>query len=266
MNSSNRTIELAAIVRLRVNRWINSHPRLATALRGAALRASIIHALFRSRILRKPVVHVIGDSHAKVFKGEEPFVVHRLGRATAYNLRKEKSMTKSRERLMKTVRYVDGDRDSIVMVFGEIDCRIHIYDKHMESGGESSIDDLIGSTVSSYGEVLEMLKGMGFDLYVYGVPAPVRAGNENLFDSRYYAAPGTRSYIYSEFNERLGEHCRVHGYPYIDIHSRIADADGFMRPEYVADRIHPNKKVLEFVRPLIRGATGTDSSGRPRQG
>ncbi|MBU1669551.1 MAG: SGNH/GDSL hydrolase family protein [Actinobacteria bacterium] len=254
MKQPKRVNEFVGRVGLRVNRWINRHPRLATALRGAALRVSILQGFFRSRVLRRPVVHVIGDSHAKVFKGEEPFVVHRLGRATAYNLRKEKSTTKSRERLMKTVRYVDGERDSIVMVFGEIDCRIHIYDKHMESGGERSVEDLIDATVSSYGEVLETLSGMGFDLYVHGVPAPVRAGNENLFDSRYYAAPGVRSYIYREFNERLKEHCRAHGYPYIDIYSRIADAEGFMKPEYVADRIHPNKKVLEFVRPQIHGS------------
>ncbi len=245
--------DTAGRIRLYVNRRINRHPGLANALRGAALRASILNSLFRSRVLDRPVVHVIGDSHAKVFRGERPFVVHRAGRATAYNLKSEKSTTRSNERLFRTIKYVDRDRDSIVMVFGEIDCRMHIYNQYMKSGGKTSIEDLIDGTISSYGEVLEMLDGMGFDFYVYGVPAPIRGDDDNVFDSPFYATSRTRSTIYREFNERLKEHCRLRGYPYIDIHSRIVDAEGYMIPEFIGDAIHPNKKVLEFVRPEIVG-------------
>jgi hypothetical protein len=115
MSEPNRAGDLMGRVRLHANRWINRHPRLSNALRGAALRASILHALFHSRVLRRPVVHVIGDSHAKVFRGERPFIVHRAGRATAYNLGSEKSTTRSYERLLRTIRHVDRDRDSIVM-------------------------------------------------------------------------------------------------------------------------------------------------------
>lgn len=225
-----------------------------------------------ARLFRKPLIHVIGDSHSWAFKRSRLFIIHNIGPATAYNLASEHSSVGSNEKLFRVIGRIDRSRDIVIMVFGEIDCRVHIYNQFKKSGEKIPITDLIDHAIANYGSVLRQLNDMGVRFCVYGVlPASpevirfppyatprMKAAEESEFRRRYpYLADiGTRSLINREFNERLRSYCLRQGYGYIDIHSLVSGPDGVTAPEYVADEIHVNGKIMGFIRRWLENEYG----------
>lgn len=207
-----------------------------------------------SRLRNKPLIHVIGDSHAKALRGQRLFIVHHLGAATAYNLRKQNSTTQSNKKLFHIVRRLGG-RDVALLVFGEVDCRIHIYYKYMKGGESKSIGDLIDDTVSNYGEVLKRLGELGIRVFVFGVPPATKVRNEYGYE--FYAPLEIHAEINRLFNEKLRSFCERNGFGYIDVHSRFSDEAGYVLKEYAADEIHLDGGVAGFVRGELSRQLGT---------
>ena len=208
-----------------------------------------------ARALNKSLIHVVGDSHVVPFRGSMPFLAHHLGAATAYNLNKTKSTTKAHEKLFKVIDRL-GKRDIVMLCFGEIDCRIHIYYQHKKSNGKYSIGELIDGTISNYGEVMGKLKEQGVNFCVYCVSPATIVGNEYKYP--FYGTPEIRSQINRTFDERLRTFCERNGYKFIDIYDRVTDKDGLMLQEYAGDEIHLNKRAVGLVRAEIRGKLGID--------
>jgi hypothetical protein len=206
-----------------------------------------------SRLSGKPLIHVIGDSHGKVYRWNLLFIVYHLGAATAHNLAKESSTTGSNRKLFNIIDRI-GRRDIVVLVFGEIDCRIHIYYQYKKNGETKTLAELIDDTISCYGTVLEKLRDRGMNFAVQGVPPATRVRNEYRYP--FYATPEIHCQISAMFNERLEAACEKNGYPYIDVYSRSADEDGFMLQEYAADEIHLNRRIVAFVRGDLREKLG----------
>jgi len=202
-----------------------------------------------ARLTGKPLVHVIGDSHAKVFRGRKLFIVHLMGAATAHNLTKTASTTGSNRKLFDAVSRM-GPRDVAVLVFGEIDCRIHIYNQFKKNGERTPMSDLIANTVANYGRIMEQLAGRGIRFAVHGVPPATKMRNEYRYP--FYAPPEVHSRISGMFNEQLKALCHEKGYPYIDVHSRFSDEDGFMMAEYAADEIHLNGRTVDYAVTMLR--------------
>ena len=215
----------------------------------AARKCRIESSAIIARILHRRLIHVIGDSHTLVFVGSPFFAVHYIGPATAFNLNRSGSTSRARERLFEILNRIDKERDAVMPVFGEIDCRIHIFYQHRKSNGSFSVSELIDRTVSSYGSVLEEVRALGVQLYVYGVPPAGK--QENVCNYPYYAPPEVRSEISRQFNHCMRTYCEEHGYIYIDIYSRVSDERGFVRSGYAADDVHLNKKVRKIVEELI---------------
>ncbi|MBE0481467.1 MAG: SGNH/GDSL hydrolase family protein [Dehalococcoidia bacterium] len=209
--------------------------------------------IIEARLRQRPVIHAIGDSHVKTYRGKRPFVVHHLGAATAHNLANASSTTGSNRKLLRALEVV-SPRDAVLLLAGEIDCRIHIYYQFMKRGESKSLDDLVEETVINYGRVLEMLRDKGFRFAVHGVPPATKARNEYRYP--FYATPEAHSRISSSFNAKMRSYCEERGYAYIDVHSRCSDSDGFMMPEYAADEIHLNRRVVDFVRAEIEAKLG----------
>jgi hypothetical protein len=223
----------------------------------SSLGASMVDAftVLYTRSLGKPLVHVIGDSHVVPFRGSMPFLAHHLGAATAYNLTKKNSTTRSNEQLFKVINKL-GEKDIVMLSFGEIDCRIHIYYQHKKSNGKYSIEELIDRTISNYGEVMAQLKQRGVNFCIYCVSPATNVGNEYKYP--YYGTAEVRSQINSMFNEKLRAFCHSKGYKFIDIYDRVADRDGLMLKEYAGDDIHLNRKAVRLVRSELRGKVGLD--------
>ena len=209
-----------------------------------------------ARALNKPLIHVVGDSHVVPFRGSMPFLAHHLGAATAYNLNKRNSTTRSHEQLFKVIDEL-GKKDIVMLCFGEIDCRIHIYYQHKKSDGKYSIEELINRTIANYGQVMAQLKERGVNFCVYCVSPATKVGNEYKYP--FYGTPEERSQIHRMFNEKLRAFCEGNGYAFIDIYDRVADRDGLMLKEYSGDDIHLNEKAVGLVREELRAKLHIDA-------
>jgi hypothetical protein len=211
------------------------------------------YSIAYARLTGKPLVHVIGDSHAKVFRRRRLFIVHHMGAATAHNLQKADSTTGSNRKLFDAVSRM-GPGDVALLVFGEIDCRIHIYYQFKKNAERASIEELIDETVASYGLIMDRLAGLGVRFAVYGVPPATRVRNEYRYP--FYAPPDVHTRISGIFNERLKAFCAGKDYPYIDVYSRFSDEDGFMLKDYAADEIHLNGRTAAYAAAELRRSLG----------
>jgi hypothetical protein len=238
-----------------------------------SLRASVrknlhdVLAIFSSRICGIPLMHVIGDSHALAFQKENFFIVHHVGPATAYNLSSKNSKTKSNEKLLHIVSSINKKKDIAVLVFGEIDSRIHIYYQYMKRNKFESIPQLVDQTVTKYGQTLKLLEDMGLFFIVYGIPPASR--EENIHKYPFYSDKETRILISKEMNNRLKSLCLQNGYPYVDLQSKFADASGFISEEFAADKVHLNQKAavlvakeLKFKSKLVKQKKGVSKESK----
>jgi lysophospholipase L1-like esterase len=205
--------------------------------------------MLKARLFNRAIIHVIGDSHLKPFVFRSPFLLHHISQATAYNLNKENSFSQSKKHLNSFLSEINKKRDVLLLVFGEIDARVHIYLQYKKNNGKISIERMIENTVERYGETIRKLKNDGFAVCVHGIPPAAR---ENFVsDLPFLGTPEQRSEISREFNKQLGEFCRESSIPYIDVQSISADENGFMNKKYAADEVHLNGKVVLFVRERI---------------
>jgi len=205
--------------------------------------------MLKAKLFNRAIIHVMGDSHLKPFVFRSPFLLHHISQATAYNLNKDNSFSQSKRYLNSFLPGIDKERDVLLLVFGEIDARVHIYLQYKRNNEKISIERIIGNTVEKYGETIVRLKEDGFAVCVHGIPPAAR---ENFVSNLpFLGTPEQRSEISREFNKQLGEFCRESSIPYIDVQSISADKNGFMKKEYAADEVHLNGKVVLFARDRI---------------
>ncbi|RPJ63404.1 MAG: SGNH/GDSL hydrolase family protein [Dehalococcoidia bacterium] len=195
------------------------------------------------------IIHVVGDSHVKPFIFQWPFHVHHISQATAHNLVKEGSFAKSSMFLDLFLSKINRKRDVVLLVFGEIDARVHIYLQYGKSGKTLSFDTLIGSTVDRYGQAITKMKNDGFDVCIHGIPPA--ASKEFITALPFSGKPRERSEISRQFNTKLREYCNAIGVTYVDIQSIASDANGFIKKYYLADEVHCNRRIVPFTRKTI---------------
>ncbi|OGN90916.1 MAG: hypothetical protein A2Z70_04325 [Chloroflexi bacterium RBG_13_48_17] len=210
--------------------------------------------ILEARLFNRAIIHVIGDSHLRPFVFRSPFLLHHISQATAYNLNKDNSFSQSKKYLNSFLPAINKQRDVLLLVFGEIDARVHIYLQYEKNNKEISIDRLINATVERYGETIRKLKADGFAVCVHGLPPAARKDFESKLP--FLGSPEQRSEISREFNRKLGEFCRRGGVAFIDMQSIAADENGFMKKEYAADEVHLNRKIVSFARGRIIEAFG----------
>jgi len=208
--------------------------------------------ILKTIIYRSCIIHTIGDSHIKPFIYRFPFLVHHISQATAYNLSKEGSFTRSSEYLKLFLSRVNKRRDVVFLVFGEIDARVHIYLQYGKSGKTASIDTFIDNTVARYGLAIKNIRDDGFAVCVHGIPPAAR--KEFITALPFSGKPRERSEISRKFNDKLREFCLSIDVPYIDIQSIASDESGFIKKYYLADEVHCNSRIVPFTLDTIKAA------------
>jgi len=214
----------------------------------------------KARIFNTCIIHTIGDSHVKPFIYRCPFLVHHISQATAHNLVKVGSFTRSSEYLALFLTRVNKKRDVVFLVFGEIDARVHIYLQYGKSGKAKSLDSLIVETVARYGLAIQRIKDEGYAICIHGIPP---AASKAFITALPFAGnPAERSVISRVFNEKLKDFCSSIDVPYIDIQSIASDQNGFIKKYYLADEVHCNSRIVPFARKTIADAfRGTKKFG-----
>lgn len=201
-------------------------------------------------------IHIIGDSHTLAFQNCA-LKVHYLGAVTAYNLVNENSSSGGREKLFKVINSLKKG-ETVLLVFGEIDVRIHIYNQYrnrkneqvLSSGNKVSIEKLIDNVVRNYGQVIEEIKEKNFKVGVYNIVPPGPQGN--IYNYPYYAQWGLRLKITQMMNEQLRNFCRKNGIFFVDIFDQVINSQklserSFRRGKYIFDDVHLNDQTTKLV-------------------
>ena len=226
---------------------------LIATIKGLGRLINDSYLILYSTVRRKPLIHVIGDSHAMTFRRNKPFVAHHIGAATAHNLKKKDTSTHSNEKLFDTIDRIRM-KDIVILLFGEIDCRIHAYYQFRKNDEKNTISEILDMTIANYGEVMEQIRELGINPSIHSISPATTVGNEYNFP--YYADPEVRCEITRMFNEKLEAFCNRNGYPYIDVYSKVCDENGLMLEEYAADSIHLNTRVVELAKTELREKLG----------
>ncbi len=237
--------------------WLQRHGSIYFPFRDMVFKYPplvLFNSLLRLKagLFNSCIIHVIGDSHVKPFIYKCPFLVQHISQATAYNLVKEHSFTRSAEFLQLFLSKINKRRDVVFLVFGEIDARVHIYLQYGKSGKAISLDTLIDRTVERYGLAIQRIKQDGFAVCVHGIPPA--ASKEFITALPFSGKPRERSEIFRKFNEKLRDFCNSVDVPYVDIQSIASNENGFIKKYYLADEVHCNSRIVPFTRQTIMAA------------
>lgn len=160
------------------------------------------------RINSDMIIHIIGDSHALTFGGIPNIKVHWLGPATAFRL-----YTKHID-IKKVMKHIPINED-IWFIFGEIDCRIHIYAKSLEIG--LNMDFLAQTTASQYVQYINYLDKIVVPNKISIMTIVPQGYADNSWDIEYFAERDTRQAITKCYNRWLEHFCKEFNVPLISL-------------------------------------------------
>lgn len=198
------------------------------------------------------MIHLIGDSHTLIFRGVPPFWVHHVGAATAWGLMNKNQKTRSVHKIKQVCELMDKEKDRLVLSFGEIDCRVHIF--RQATLQNRRMEDIIEEIAKRYvlGTCLWIKEKFGVTPVIYGVPPATIQGNFYGYDM--YAEPPVHAVIYYLFNQAVRSKAEELRVPYFDAHSIAVDDEGFTKEEYRKDEVHLNEKIIPKFQEWLNSA------------
>lgn len=141
---------------------------------------SLFSRLILSRLGKKKII-VFGDSHSAVFSNIENMDVVHVGPATAHNLSRANSTTQAREKILAKLETCPSEETAVLLVFGEIDCRMHIL--KAASSPDVTVRQAVEATVERYCGFLKSIVALGFTVLIYG-PAGSGSRWNSIFSFR----------------------------------------------------------------------------------
>ena len=211
-----------------------------------------------SEVRTHELIHCIGDSHVSLFSGVDylqnplphpsvdklpQFRVHRIGPGLAYNLCKEGTTTRSRERMIEILEgLTKGSR--VMLSFGEVDCRAHLIQQAEKSGQDWN--SITQSCAHRYIEGAEIVKEMGFQLIIYNVIPSSR----HTKPGKAYPTSGScleRNEITILFNQAVAQICHDKGTPFIQTFFKLVNDSKLTRSIYYFDKIHLSQRALPLT-------------------
>lgn len=187
-------------------------------------------------------IHTLGDSHSMYgWRDISGVVVHHIGPKLAFSV--------GRDGLDVGPEYGICVGDTLVVSFGEIDCRCHVA-KHVtpEKPARAIIDSITTSYLNTIREVGWSLPGVRICIYNI-VPAVQR---HTSLENREYPFLGTdeerREYA-GLFNAFLALKCPTYGFTFIDVYTRYTNSEGYINRAYSDGHVHIRNPV--FIREYL---------------
>jgi len=182
------------------------------------------------------MIYIYGDSHANFnFKNlnlphknyyHNSITMHRIGRDNI---------------IINFNRNQIKEKDTIVLVYGEVDCRCHIH-RQIKLGKEE--DEVISELVSSYFRTIQNNVSLHTKVIIVGIVPPTYKPIEETSDddqTRILPIIGTNEervrYTY-KVNILLEEMANAHNYVYFNPHSYYTSSEGTMKPELSENCVH----------------------------
>lgn len=201
-------------------------------------------------IHRTPELHLVGDSHIWSYEHHHPFIIHHLGAATAYNLASPLSTTSSYQKLQNFLQKINPRRSIIIFELGEIDCRLHIYNRYRQNSRQESLQQITASTISRYLQVVQATADQGFRVAVL---SPTPTGTEgNIYHRDFFADFQTRNKISFIFQSLLKKETEKRSLRYLDLYPLVSAKNGGIKKSFRADDVHLNAKVVPLTLGLLK--------------
>lgn len=210
-------------------------------------------------------LHCIGDSHASFFSGEERMQPswprrsrdrirglrgYRVGPALAYNLVREGTTTRGRERVREILSTLPHG-SHVMLCFGEIDCRAHL--SRQAARQDRPVGELVDDCVERYLAAGAEIAAMGFAVSYWQVPPPslhAEPGGEFPIEGSFEQ----RLAITRAFNQTLASGAARHGHGMISVFDHLTDASGTPLPHYFLDGIHLSQHAMPVALAALREA------------
>lgn len=186
--------------------------------------------------LDKNIIISIGDSHSRLFSNLDGVKVCHIGPVTAFNLVKENSSTKGREKLLGILNVHSESDVAILLSFGEIDIRAHVIKAAIKD--RISVRESAIRTASKYSTVISEIVSRGFSTLVLGVHASGSTYNNQSFPA--VGRVEDRNYAVKQFNQYLRNFCISQSIPYASLDSLVIDGSLKTKNEYMCDGCHLN--------------------------
>jgi len=208
------------------------------------------------------VIHCIGESHSTFFSGKDQIVVddspsrpmpffkvHHIGPVLAFNLVKEGTTTKGREKFFDILENEVPANAWVMPVFGEIDCRAHI--QLQSEKQRKSVELIIESCVANYAQFLDDLLAKGYFVLGYNVipSGPYRCKYHLKKESLYptYGSQKQRNRITKQFNDLLRDECRKRQLPFLENFDLLVDSSERTEGKFYMDRIHLSRRAMPMT-------------------
>lgn len=196
-------------------------------------------------------IAAIGDSHSlRCFENHtriadsKAYLGHnKLDGKTAYKLKDHD------KRVRKIINPIKDKH--LVFSFGEVDIRIHIQLKHLQTG--LPVETLIKNTAVRYTDYVAQLRGEGFEIHVFNViPTGDFTGTafenwRNNLSYPFITSYRERQSFTIKLNDEYRENCRIKRIPFIDIYDHLVDGSGKRKTELIYDFSHLNAKTADLL-------------------
>jgi len=228
-------------------------------------------------------IYVIGDSHSVFFYGMDKydayspsyfpwkpdsklisrFKVYHVGPALAYNLCEMDTTIRGRETILCLLDTVIVAGSRVLLAFGEIDCRYHIF----KAAKKYNIPVLqaMEKCIRRYISVAKEIKARGHDVMIWGVVASRSDVTETeclhglqkakalyvggirvpLNDTFQLATCAERNILTRQFNNRLEELLADESIKFVSIFEQLVDYANETKDElYLPDNVHLSQKIM----------------------
>lgn len=179
-------------------------------------------------------IWTFGDSHAVSAFDKLPYMnCNSIGPYLAFSIGRD-GLTRFN---LKKFNVQEGD--TIILSFGEIDCRCHI---HKYINNETPYQLIIIKIVDSYFKAIkanvEQFKKL--KTFVYNVVPPIEA-DATIWNNPEFPFVGTneeRKKYHVFFNECISEACKIYNYTFFNVYDKYLDSNGFLRKSDADGLIH----------------------------
>ena len=209
-------------------------------------------------MVEKPRIIIFGNSHVSAFCGLDTiieenlqtfesghfrYVCQRLGPCTAYNFFWNPSYYPN---VLKTLESNSFKHDTVCLLLGEIDCRLHIGLNSEKSS--RPLDECIEEVMDRFIMCLLDLKQRGYKVLVIAVQPASKCPPSTNPEAPVHGHFIFRNKLTRDFNTLLERKCKIHGFLFCSIFEQLMVDDVTPETEMFLDYVHLRGSV---VRPMF---------------
>ncbi len=206
-------------------------------------------------------VYCIGDSHISFFSGKDSiqpswptvsqdllpwFKTFHIGPALAFNLSREGTQTQGREKIFDILKKHIPCGATLLLSFGEIDCRMHLT-KQAEQRQEP-LSGVVGNCLDEYFKIISEMIDLGYRIIVYNaVPSHSKSRKLRRAGTHAYASYGTkeqRTHAIRLFNAGAKERSAKVGAYFLENAHHLTNSAGKPYNWYFFDSIHLSQRAM----------------------